>query len=106
MSETTEIIKEARKAGMQTACFMFACLCIVAGLFAFYIYKSYETTTKVLEAKGYNFKPCDWYYVLNMMYSDYYKPGRADDVYVEMACDFLNDVDGPKHKAKKWATMQ
>ena len=67
---------------------------------------NYETTTKVLEAKGYNFKPCDWYYVLNMMYSDYYKPGRADDVYVEMACDFLNDVDGPKHKAKKWATMQ
>lgn len=63
----------------------------------------YETTTKVLEAKGYNFKPCDWYYVLNMMYSDYYKPGRTDDVYVEMACDFLNDVDGPKHKAKKWA---
>lgn len=45
MSETTEIIKEARKAGMQTACFMFACLCIVAGLFAFYIYKSYEPQT-------------------------------------------------------------
>lgn len=41
-----------------------------------------------------------------MMYSDYYKSGRADDVYVEMAYDFLNDIDGPKHKAKKWATMQ
>lgn len=66
---------------------------------------NYETTTKVLEAKGYDFKPCDWYYVLNMMYSDYYKQGRSDDTYVEMAYDFLNDIDGPQHKAKKWATM-
>ena len=45
MNETIEIIKEARKAGMQTACLLFACLCIVAGLFAFYIYKSYEPQT-------------------------------------------------------------
>ena len=66
---------------------------------------NYDTTTKVLEAKGYDFKPCDWYYVLNMVYSDYYKAGRTDDTYVEMAYDFLNDVDGPKHKAKKWAMM-
>lgn len=66
---------------------------------------NYDTTTKVLEAKGYHFKPCDWYYVLNMIYSDYYKQGRTDDTYVEMAYDFLADVDGPEHKAKKWATM-
>lgn len=66
---------------------------------------NYDTTSKVLEAKGYDFKPCDWYYVLNMVYSDYYKQGRTDDTYVEMAYDFLNDVDGPKHKAKKWAMM-
>ena len=43
MNETIEIIKEARKAGMQTACLLFACLCIVAGLFGYYIYKSYDT---------------------------------------------------------------
>ena len=66
---------------------------------------NYETTTKVLEAKGYGFKPCDWYYVLNMVYSDYYKSGRTDDTYVEMAYDFLSDIDGPEHKAKKWAMM-
>lgn len=48
MSKTVEIIKEARKAGMQTACFMFACLCIVAGLFAFYIYKSYEPSISTI----------------------------------------------------------
>ena len=66
---------------------------------------NYDTTTKDLEAKGYHFKPYDWYYVLNMMYSDYYKQGRSDDTYVEMAYDFLSDVDGPEHKAKKWAMM-
>lgn len=66
----------------------------------------YETTTKVLEAKGYNFKPCDWYITLNLIYSDYYKSGRADDVYVEMAYDFLSDIDGPEHKIKRyWKAM-
>ena len=50
MNETIEIIKEARKAGMQTACLLFACLCIVAGLFAFYIYKSYDNTVVGISA--------------------------------------------------------
>lgn len=55
MNETIEIIKEARKAGMQTACLLFACLCIVAGLFAFYIYKSYDTVpTGYIEAEQTN----------------------------------------------------
>lgn len=67
---------------------------------------NYDTTTKVLEAKGYDFKPCDWYYVLNMIYSDYFKSGRSDDTYVEMAYDFLTDVDAPENKAKKyWSGM-
>lgn len=63
---------------------------------------NYDTTTKVLESKGYKFTPCDWYYVLNMMYSDYYKAGRADEVYIEMAHDFLHDEDAPEGKAKKY----
>lgn len=63
---------------------------------------NYETTTKVLESKGYNFKPCDWYYVLNMIYSDYYKSGRSDDTYIELAHDFLEDKDGTENKAKKY----
>lgn len=41
-NETLEIIKEARKAGMQTALLMFGCLVIVSGLFGYYIYKSYD----------------------------------------------------------------
>ena len=63
---------------------------------------SKETTDRVLKAKGYEFNPCDWYYVLNMMYSDYYKSGRSDDTYIELAHDFLDDKDAPKDKAKRY----
>ena len=63
---------------------------------------NYETTTKVLETKGWDFNPCDWYYTLNMIYSDYYKSGRSDDVYVDLAKDFLDDIDGPDDKAKRY----
>lgn len=42
MNETIEIIKEARKAGMQVALILFACLCLISALFAFYIYQSYQ----------------------------------------------------------------
>ena len=62
----------------------------------------YETTTRVLESKDYDFRPCDWYYVLNMIYSDYYKSGRSDDTYIEMAYDFLADEDAPEDKAKRY----
>lgn len=44
MDNTVEIIREARKAGMQTASILFAALCIVASSFAFYIYQSYKST--------------------------------------------------------------
>lgn len=44
MDNTIEIIREARKAGLQTALILFAALCIVASLFAFYIYQSYKST--------------------------------------------------------------
>jgi hypothetical protein len=63
---------------------------------------NYETTSKVLTQKGYDFRNCDWYYVLNMIYSDYYKVGRSDDVYIELAYDFLNDKDAPEDKAKRY----
>lgn len=63
---------------------------------------SRETTDKVLDSKGYDFNHCDWYYVLNMMYSDYYKSGRSDETYIELACDFLNDKDAPHDKVKKY----
>ena len=60
------------------------------------------TTDRVLHSKGYDFRSCDWYYVLNMIYSDFYKDGRSDETYIELAHDFLDDVDAPKDKAKKY----
>lgn len=51
MNETIEIIKEARKAGMQTALLMFGAFLVVSLLFGYYIYKSYdEVQTNYVEA--------------------------------------------------------
>lgn len=63
---------------------------------------NYETTSKVLHNHNLDFDESDWYYVLNMIYSDYFKSGRADDTYIELAIDFLDDADAPKNKAKKY----
>ena len=62
----------------------------------------YDTTSRVINSKGYDFKECDWYYVLNMIYSDYYKTGRSDETYIELAYDFLSDKDAPHDKAKRY----
>ena len=51
MNETIEIIKEARKAGMQTALLMFGAFLVVSLLFGYYIYKSYDVApTNFVEA--------------------------------------------------------
>ena len=51
MSDTVEIIKEARKAGMQVALMMFGALLIVSGLFGYFIYMTYQTPpTGTIEA--------------------------------------------------------
>lgn len=50
-----------------------------------------------------NFNEYDFCYVLNMMYSDYYK--AVDDSinsYFKLAMKFLNDKDMPKGKAYKY----
>ena len=62
----------------------------------------YDTTTSVLRSKGYDFNPCDWYYVLNMVYSDYFTKDQPDDYYFKLAYDFLKDKDAPVGKAKKY----
>jgi hypothetical protein len=63
---------------------------------------SKDITDRVLESKGYDFNPCDWYVALNMIYSDYYKAGRSDETYIELAYDFLADKDAPEDKMKKY----
>lgn len=55
MNETIEIIKEARKAGMQTALMLFGALLVVSALFGYYIYKSYDLVpTNYVEASQTN----------------------------------------------------
>lgn len=52
MNETIEMIKEARKAGMQTAIMLFTALVLVliafCGLFGYYIHKSYEPSISTI----------------------------------------------------------
>lgn len=45
---------------------------------------------------------CDFFVVLNMMYSDYYNPKFDTNTYVELANDWLNDVDVPEGKTLKY----
>lgn len=63
---------------------------------------TYDQTTSVLKSKNYDFEEADWYVCLNMIWSDYYKSGRSDDTYIELAYDFLDDIDAPECKAKKY----
>lgn len=44
----------------------------------------------------------DFYVAINMMYSDYYKPGRPVEVYAELAKDFIADKDAPADKVKRY----
>lgn len=43
-TEMIEVIREARKAGMQVALLLFGALLLVSLLFGFYIYKSFNDT--------------------------------------------------------------
>lgn len=63
---------------------------------------NYNETTRVLNSKGYTFNPADWYYVLNMEYSDRYKQGKTSEDYIEDAYMFLDDIDGHSDIAKRW----
>lgn len=62
-------------------------------------------TRQVMSQKGIGADPVQFYAALNMIYSDYYKVlkkyGLADkmDVYVDLACAWLNDRDAVGDKA-------
>ena len=60
----------------------------------------YETTKAVKEKLGYDFDCVEWYFALNKVYSDYYSPDFADEVYFKMACQYLKDKDGSSDKVK------
>ena len=42
------------------------------------------------------------YYVMNMIYSDYYDPSYLIRTYVKLAIAFMNDKDAPADKVKRY----
>ena len=66
-----------------------------------------EQTTAVIKQYGYNYKPCVFYAVMNMLWSDYgktvVKHGMDNlDFWVEMAHDFIDDYDAVDMKVGKY----
>lgn len=65
-----------------------------------------EQTTNVAKQFSISFESFnkyDWYYVLNMMYSDYYKLfGSNTDTYVKLAKAWLEDPDVEEGKAYRY----
>lgn len=52
------------------------------------------------------FNEYDWYYVLNMVYSDYCKIFNDDNqTYIKLAKAWLNDIDVPEGKAWRYYTQ-
>ena len=60
---------------------------------------TYEQAKNAMDG---DYNPCDWYVTLNMIYSDYYKSGRSDETYISLAKDFLDDIDAPEDKIKRY----
>lgn len=45
------------------------------------------------------------YYVLNMIYSDYYNPAFSVKTYILLAKDFIHDKDAPADKVRKYIEL-
>ena len=64
-------------------------------------------TTAVMQARGYNHRPCEFWVVMNMLYSDYGKTmakygADKPEIYADMADAFLNDPDAAPHKVGRY----
>lgn len=64
-------------------------------------------TTAVMNQKGYHHKPCEFWAVMNSLYSDYGKTMQkynADipEIWAELAHDWLDDVDAVDHKVGRY----
>lgn len=66
-----------------------------------------EQTTQVMQNKGYEFEPAEWYAIMNAMHADYFKVAKmfgADniDFYAAMAKAWLCDDDAVEDKARQY----
>lgn len=67
---------------------------------------SVEETTSVASSEGISltkFNKWDWYYTLNMIYSDYYNVvGTSTNMYIQLAKAWIMDKDAVEGKAFKY----
>ena len=66
-----------------------------------------DQTTSVMASKGYSHRPCEFWVVMNMLYSDYGKMlakygADKPEVYADMADAFLTDPDAAPHKVGRY----
>ena len=66
-----------------------------------------DQTTTVMEQMGYHFKPCVFYAVMNMLWSDYGKTMEKHGmdrpaVWAELARDFIGDPDAEDMKVGRY----
>lgn len=62
---------------------------------------SFSKTTDELERRHWEFNPAEWYYVLNMIYSDHGSSGVSTEMCMEFAKDIITDVDAPACSTKR-----
>jgi hypothetical protein len=62
---------------------------------------TYDQAKSVAESHGVS-DVNEFYFVLNMMWADYYNPKFGTDEYVKLALQFINDKDAPKDKAARY----
>lgn len=63
---------------------------------------SYEQTESVRASYGIDANACDFYAVMNMVYSDDYEPQFALEDYVKLAKNFIMDKDAPEDKVLRY----
>lgn len=66
-----------------------------------------DQTTTVMASKGYSHRPCEFWVVMNMLYSDYGKTmakygADKPEVWADMTDAFLNDPDAVPHKVGRY----
>lgn len=62
---------------------------------------TYDQVKDVAASKGIT-DVNEFYFVLNMMWADYYNPKFGTDEYVKLALQFMNDKDAPSDKAARY----
>jgi hypothetical protein len=66
-----------------------------------------EQTTAVMQQRGYDHKPCEFYVVMNMLVSDYGKTmakysADRPEIWADLAHDFISDKDAVEDKVGRY----